>query len=115
MQVDNLFIVKEPLWPFLHKKVNIEVVNMLSVRLGCGHFNERLQHLHENLHIQLQSQDVVLKALAGLDCVACKVKDGPKKIWCKIVNEFFEKEHMPVDVNKSTTEDPILEQTSIKA
>jgi hypothetical protein len=38
-----------------------------------------------------------------------------KKFDAKIVNEFFEKEHMPVDVNKSTTEDPILEQTSIKA
>jgi hypothetical protein len=27
----------------------------------------------------------------------------------KIVNEFFEKEHIHVDVNKSTTKDPILE------
>jgi hypothetical protein len=31
------------------------------------------------------------------------------------MNEFFEKEHIHVDVNKSTTEDLVLEQTSIKA
>ncbi len=51
MQVDNLFIVKEPLGAFLNNKVNIEIVNMLSVKLGCGHFNERFQHLCKNLHI----------------------------------------------------------------
>jgi hypothetical protein len=33
----------------------------------------------------------------------------------KIVNEFFEKEHIPMDANKSTTEDFALEQTLIKA
>jgi len=33
----------------------------------------------------------------------------------KIVNEFFEKEHIHVDVNKSAIKDSILEQTSIKA
>jgi hypothetical protein len=27
----------------------------------------------------------------------------------EIVNEFFEKEHIPMDVDKSTTNDPILE------
>jgi hypothetical protein len=34
MQVDNLLIVKEPLGAFLNKRVNIEIVNMLSVKLG---------------------------------------------------------------------------------
>jgi hypothetical protein len=31
------------------------------------------------------------------------------------MNEFFEKEHIPMDVDKFITRDPILEQTSIKA
>jgi hypothetical protein len=76
MQVDNIFIIKQPLGMFLDMRVNIKVVNMLNVKLKRGHFNERFQHLHKNLHIQLQSQDVVLEALAGLDSVAYKVKDG---------------------------------------
>jgi hypothetical protein len=50
-------------------------VNMLDVRLGRGHFSKKLQYFHKNLHIWLQSQDVVPKALVGLDSVACKVKD----------------------------------------
>jgi hypothetical protein len=32
-----------------------------------------------------------------------------------IMNEFFKKEHITVDANKSTTKDHVLEQTSIKA
>jgi hypothetical protein len=36
---------------FLDMKVNVEVVNMLGIKLARGHFNERLQHLHKNLHI----------------------------------------------------------------
>jgi hypothetical protein len=31
------------------------------------------------------------------------------------MNEFFEKEHIPMDVDKFATSDPILEQTLIKA
>jgi len=77
--VDNLLTIKQPLGAFLDWRINIEVMNMLSVRLGHGHFNERFQHLHKNLHIQLQSQDVAPKALASLDYVACKVKDGQTK------------------------------------
>jgi hypothetical protein len=42
MQVDNLITIKQPFEVFLDKKVNIKVVNMLDVRLGRGHFNERL-------------------------------------------------------------------------
>ncbi len=76
MQVDNLLIVKQSLGVFLDKKVNIEVVNMFGIRLECGHFNERFQHLRKNLYIWLQSQDVVPKALASPDSVACKVKNG---------------------------------------
>jgi hypothetical protein len=38
-----------------------------------------------------------------------------KKIYAKIVNEFFEKEHIRVDANKFATKDLVLEQTSIKA
>ncbi len=76
MQVDNLLIIKQPPWTFFDKKVKIKVVNMLGIKFKHGYFNERLQHLHENLHIWLQSQDVVPKALACLDNVACKVKDG---------------------------------------
>jgi hypothetical protein len=33
----------------------------------------------------------------------------------KIMNEFFEKKHIPMDANKSATKDPVLEQTSTKA
>jgi hypothetical protein len=76
MQVDNLLIVKQPPRVFLDRKVNIEAMNMIEIKFKCGHFNERLQYLCKNLHIQLQSQDVVPKALARLDCVAYKVKDG---------------------------------------
>jgi hypothetical protein len=47
---------------------------MFSIWLGCGHFNERLQHLRKNLHIQ--SQNLAPKALAGTNIVAYKVKDG---------------------------------------
>ncbi len=91
MQVDNLLIIKQPLRTFINKRINIEVVNMLGVKLGRGHFNERLQHLHKNLHIRLQSQDVAPKALVGPDNVAYKVKDNQtKKIDAKIMNEFFE-------------------------
>jgi hypothetical protein len=49
---------------------------MFGVKLGCGYFNEGLQHLHENLHIWLQSQDVAPKALASPNRVVYKVKDG---------------------------------------
>jgi len=42
MQVDNLLTIRQPLEVFFERKVNIEVVNMLSIRLGHGHFNERL-------------------------------------------------------------------------
>ncbi len=70
MQVDNLLIVKQPFGAFLDKRVNIKVVNMFGIKLGHGHFKERLQHLCKNLHIQLQSQDVVPKALIGLNGVA---------------------------------------------
>ncbi len=59
---------------------SINLVNMLDVRLRCGHFNKKLQHLHKNLHIWLQSQDVVPKALASPDIVVCKVKNGQKQI-----------------------------------
>jgi len=31
------------------------------------------------------------------------------------MNEFLEKEHIPMDVDKFATSDPILEQTLIKA
>jgi len=89
MQVDNLLIIKQPLGKFLDRNVNIEAVIMVGVKLVHGHFNERFQHLHNNLHIQPQSQDVVLKALVGLDNVACKVKDGQKKIWCKDYEWIF--------------------------
>ncbi len=107
---DNLLIVKQPLGVFLDKKVNIESMNMFNVRLGCGNFNKRLWHLHRNLHIKFQSPYVVPKALASLDCVAYKVKDGQtKKFDAEIVNDFFEKEHIHVDVDKSITKDPILE------
>ncbi len=47
MQMDNLRIVKQPLGAFLDMRVNIEVVNMLDVKLRHGHFNEKLQHLHK--------------------------------------------------------------------
>jgi hypothetical protein len=80
MQVDNLLIIKQPLGKFLDRNVNIEAVIMVGVKLVHGHFNERFQHLHNNLHIQPQSQDVVFKALVGLDSVAYKVKDGQTKI-----------------------------------
>ncbi len=76
MQVHNLFIVKQPPQTFLDRKINIKVMNMFNVKLRDGHFNERLRHLHKNLHILFQSQDVVPKALASLDSVACKMKDG---------------------------------------
>jgi hypothetical protein len=33
----------------------------------------------------------------------------------KIVNDFFKKEHIFVNTDKFTTEDPILEETSIEA
>ncbi len=55
MQVDKLLIVKQPPRMFFDNKVNIESMNMFHVQFGCGYFNERLQHLHENLHIQFQS------------------------------------------------------------
>ncbi len=42
MQVDNLLTVKQPRGAFLDKKVNIKTMNMLSGKLGHGHFNERL-------------------------------------------------------------------------
>jgi hypothetical protein len=42
MQVGNSLIVKQPLGMFLDKRINIEVMNMLSVRLRHGHFNEKL-------------------------------------------------------------------------
>jgi len=80
MQVDNLFIIKQPLGTFLDRKINIEAVNMVGVKFRHGHFNKKLEHLHKNLHIQPQSQDVVFKALVGLDSVAYKVKDGQTKI-----------------------------------
>jgi hypothetical protein len=64
---------------FIDKKINIEIVNMLSIRLGRGHFNERFQHLHKNLHILLQSQDVAPKALVGPNSVVCKVKENQTK------------------------------------
>ncbi len=50
MQVDNLFVVKQPLQMFLDKRINIKAMNMLGVRLGCGYFNERF-NLCENFHI----------------------------------------------------------------
>ncbi len=115
MEMDNLFIIKQPPWTFLDREVNIKVVNMLNIRLGCGHFNKRLQHLHKNLHIWLQSQDVVPKALVGLIVLHTKWKMVDTNFDAKIVNEFFEKEHIPMDANKSTTEDFALEQTLIKA
>jgi hypothetical protein len=74
MQVDDLFIVKQSPGTFFIKKVNINVVDMFSIRLGCGHFKERLQHLCKNLHIQ--SQNLAPKALAGPNIVAYNVKDG---------------------------------------
>jgi hypothetical protein len=74
--MDNLLIVKQPHGMFLDRRINIEAMNMFGVRLGRDHFNERLQHLRKNLHIQLQSHDVAPKALAGPDCVTYKVKDG---------------------------------------
>ncbi len=56
------------------------------------------------------------KALASPDCVTYKMKDGQTNFFdVEIMNEFFEKEHIPMDVDKFTTKDPILEQTSIKA
>ncbi len=76
MQVDNLLTFKNLLRAFLDRKINIEAVNMLDVKLGHGYFNKRLQHLYENLHIQFQNQDVVPKALRGLDNVAWKVENG---------------------------------------
>jgi hypothetical protein len=33
----------------------LKVVNMLGVKLECGHFNERLQRFGKNLRIWLQS------------------------------------------------------------
>lgn len=51
-------------------------MNMFNVKLEHGYFNERLQHLHKNLHIRLQSQDVAPKALESLDIVAFKMEDG---------------------------------------
>jgi hypothetical protein len=33
----------------------------------------------------------------------------------EINNDFFEEKHVPMDANKSTIEDHVLEQTSIKA
>jgi hypothetical protein len=69
--------------------VNIIAMNMLDIMFRCGHFNEKLQHLHKNLHILLHSQDVVPKALTSPNIVACKLKDGQKKIDAKITNEFF--------------------------
>ncbi len=54
MQVDNLLIVKQPPRTFLDKEINIELVNVLGVRLKHGHLNERFQHLRKNLHIQFQ-------------------------------------------------------------
>jgi hypothetical protein len=76
MQVDNLLIIKQPLGVILDKRVNIETMNMLDVRLWRGHFNEKIQHLCKNLHIQLQSQDLTPKTLASPNCVTYKVKDG---------------------------------------
>ncbi len=76
MQVDNILIVKQSLGTFFGRIINIEVVNMFSVKLEHGHFNKKFWHLCKNLHIQLQSQDVSPKALAGLNSVACKVKNG---------------------------------------
>ncbi len=76
MQMDNLLIVKQPPWAFFDKRINIKVVNMFDIKLKHGYFNKRFQHLHENLHIWFQSQDVAPKALASLDSVVCKVKDG---------------------------------------
>ncbi len=75
MHVDNLLTIKQPPRTFLDMRINIKIVNMLDVRLGRGHFSKKLQYFHKNLHIWLQSQDVVPKALVGLDSVACKVKD----------------------------------------
>ncbi len=51
MQMDNLLIVKQPPRTFLDRKVNIEAMNMLDVKLGRGHFYERFQHLCKNLQI----------------------------------------------------------------
>jgi hypothetical protein len=76
MQVDNLLTIKQPHGMFFNRRVNIETMNMFDIRLGCGHFNERFQHLHKNLHIRLQSQDLVPKALVAPNSVAYKVKDG---------------------------------------
>ncbi len=72
MQMDNLLIVKQPPGMFFDRRVNIKDVNRFGIRLKCGHFNERLQHLHKNFHIRLQSQDVAPKALVGPDNVAVK-------------------------------------------
>jgi hypothetical protein len=55
MQVDNILIIKQPLGTFLDREVNSESMNVLGIKLGHGHFNKRLQHLHKNLHIQFQS------------------------------------------------------------
>ncbi len=74
--MDNLLISKQPLGAFLDRRINFKAMNMFDIKLGHDHFNERLQHLCKNLHIQLQSQDVVPKALVGLNGVAYKVKDG---------------------------------------
>lgn len=43
MQMDNLLTIKQPLPMFFDRKVNIEIMNMLSARFRCGHFSERLQ------------------------------------------------------------------------
>jgi hypothetical protein len=80
MQVDNLLIIKQPLGTFFDRRVDIKAMNMFGVRLGCGHFNERLQHLRKNLHILLQNHVVAPKALACPDNVACKVKNGHIKL-----------------------------------
>jgi len=55
MQVVNLLKVKQCLQAFLDKKINVKAMNMFDVKVKCGYFNKRFQHLHENLHIWLQS------------------------------------------------------------
>jgi hypothetical protein len=59
---------------------------------------------------------VVHKALANLDYVSCKVKNGQTIFFdVEIMNDFFEKEHIHANADKTAVEDHVLEQTSIKA
>ncbi len=42
MQMDNLFIVKQPPRAFFDREVNIKAMKMFGIKLGHGHFNKRL-------------------------------------------------------------------------